>query len=312
MSSKGKLDRNDHRDRSFFSICSLEMPAAPSKPSASGCPLGRSPPAKRQRAWSLHSPTAFSPATHSAAAFSPPSAISDFEIIRREKRQRTLVFRYVPESTTELPSQRQSADENFVTDLLDTLLIQVRPLCVFRLGTNKIRFLLAELPTKTFVSDALRNGYRLKSSRFNDVYVGRSMTKEERTDFLAKRRDRITTAAPSTVVDASPISATPKDSSPPLVVETSLSSPTPKATISEATPSPSEVQAQPPMDESKRRAVTLLVMIHKQHREAVNMCASVNHPPPPPLPPSFTINSDPIELLDCFTALVTFLKNIGS
>jgi hypothetical protein len=121
------------------------------------------------------------------------AANSTFAAIQEEKRHRTLVLRNAAESEDAIPSRRQQADELRTKLILDALQVQVRPIAVFRLGKaapNKPRFLMAELPTRSHLVEALRNGRLLMESAFKDIYVGKSMTTEERRKWSIQRKKR--------------------------------------------------------------------------------------------------------------------------
>jgi hypothetical protein len=128
----------------------------------------------------------------SKQAISTP-ANSNIAAILEEKRRRTLVLRNVPEAENDIPSCRQLADEALVASVLDTLDIQVRPIAIFRLGErtpDKPRFLMIELPTRSYLVAALRNGRLLKDSDYKHIFVGQSMTAEERRKWSLQRSKR--------------------------------------------------------------------------------------------------------------------------
>jgi hypothetical protein len=130
------------------------------------------------------------------------AANSTFAAIREEKRHRTLVLRNAAESEDAIPSRRQQADELRTKLILDALQVQVRPIAVFRLGTaapNKPRFLMVELPTRSHLVEALRNGRLLMESSFKDIYVGKSMTTEERRQWSLQRKKRQQTSGLATL-----------------------------------------------------------------------------------------------------------------
>jgi hypothetical protein len=113
-----------------------------------------------------------------------------------------LVLRNVPEAADATPSHRQLADEALTTSVLDALDLQVRPIAIFRLGKSspdKPRFLMVELPTRSFLVEALRNGSLLKESDYKHIYVGQSMTREERQKWSAQRIQRRQSSSQATL-----------------------------------------------------------------------------------------------------------------
>ncbi|KAH7707659.1 hypothetical protein AAVH_25105 [Aphelenchoides avenae] len=56
--------------------------------------------------------------------------------------------------------------------------------------------LLVELPTRAHAVEVLRNGRLLKDSACQHIFVGLSMTPQERTDWFRKRQQLKATAAP--------------------------------------------------------------------------------------------------------------------
>ncbi|KAH7707085.1 hypothetical protein AAVH_25684, partial [Aphelenchoides avenae] len=77
-----------------------------------------------------------------------------------------------------------------VRTVLDVINIQVRAITIYRVGKcgPKPRFLLAELPTRAHAVEVLRNGRLLKDSACQHIFVGLSMTPQERTDWFRKRQ----------------------------------------------------------------------------------------------------------------------------
>jgi hypothetical protein len=153
------------------------------------------------------------------------AANSNFAAILEEKRRRTLVLRNVPEAAAATPSHRQLADEAFTTSVLDSLNLQVRPIAIFRLGKpspEKPRFLMVELPTRSHLVEALRNGCLLKEcDDYKHIYVGQSMTREERQKWSAQRIQRRQSSTQATLLLPSqpaaiqpPVEAQPQPTSP--------------------------------------------------------------------------------------------------
>jgi hypothetical protein len=121
------------------------------------------------------------------------TAANSFATILEEKRRRTLVLRNVPEAEDAIASRRQHADETLTTDVLDALNIQVRPIAVFRLGEptpDKPRFVMVELPTRSHLVKALRNGRLLKDGEYKHIFVGQSMSADERRKWSMQRSKR--------------------------------------------------------------------------------------------------------------------------
>jgi hypothetical protein len=167
------------------------------------------------------------------------AANSNFAAILDEKRRRTLVLRNVPEAADATPSHRQLADEALTTSVLDALDLQVRPIAIFRLGNpspEKPRFLMVELPTRSHLVEALRNGSLLKESVYKHIYVGQSMTREERQKWSAQRIQRRQSSTQATL----PLPSQPAATQP--AVETQ-----PQPTSQVATPE-METANDPPQD----------------------------------------------------------------
>ncbi|KAH7710644.1 hypothetical protein AAVH_22066, partial [Aphelenchoides avenae] len=74
----------------------------------------------------------------------------------------------------------------------------VRAIAIYRVGKcgPKPRFLLVELPTRAHAVEVLRNGRLLKDSACQHIFVGLSMTPQERTEWFRKRQQLKSTAAP--------------------------------------------------------------------------------------------------------------------
>uniref|UniRef100_A0A7I4YTI5 Transposase_22 domain-containing protein n=1 Tax=Haemonchus contortus TaxID=6289 RepID=A0A7I4YTI5_HAECO len=111
-----------------------------------------------------------------------PQTIS--EAVEGEKRGRSLVIYGIPESADELPpSSKQREVEAKVTEILDVLGVECRPSEVYRMGRPggpHPRLVKLVLPAKGHWITAISNSHRLRNSSWSNVFVRRSLTKEER------------------------------------------------------------------------------------------------------------------------------------
>lgn len=128
----------------------------------------------------------------------PPALSSPLlDEIRTEKRRRTICIRNAAESTASPASRRQQHDEDFVRTIFDYINVQVRPVSVYRAGKSgeKPRFLLAELPSRALAVEVLRSASLLKDGTYSYIYLGLSMSPEERHEWFQKRREQRTSTA---------------------------------------------------------------------------------------------------------------------
>ncbi|EYB97951.1 hypothetical protein Y032_0135g1910 [Ancylostoma ceylanicum] len=97
------------------------------------------------------------------------------EIVESAKRARSVVFSGVAEADADLtPSERQVHTEESVQKILNVLGVEARPLEVYRMGK---------------LVEALRNARSLRDyPEFNQIYVRRSMTPQEREKFKELRQ----------------------------------------------------------------------------------------------------------------------------
>lgn len=106
------------------------------------------------------------------------------EMVDAEKRGRSLVLSGVPESASDLPlSSKQQELESNVSQLLDHLGVECRPVELYRMGKpndSHPRLIKLVLPSRSHWVTALSNAYKLRSSRFKDVYIRKSLTAAER------------------------------------------------------------------------------------------------------------------------------------
>lgn len=158
---------------------------------------------------------------------SPTPRDAILEEILRERRSRTVLLRNVAESSQREASARQLDDEQMVRTVFDIINIQVRANAIYRVGKcgSKQRFLLVELPTRAHAVEVLRNGRLLKDSACQHIFVGLSMTPQERTDWFLKRQQlKATAAPPSTPPSEAPVQPTQQ----PAVAEAQPPAPSPK------------------------------------------------------------------------------------
>jgi hypothetical protein len=207
------------------------------------------------------------------------AANSNFAAILDEKRRRTLVLRNVPEAADATPSHRQLADEALTTSVLDALDLQVRPIAIFRLGNpspEKPRFLMVELPTRSHLVEALRNGSLLKESVYKHIYVGQSMTREERQKWSAQRIQRRQSSTQATL----PLPSQPAATQP--AVETQ-----PQPTSQVATPE-METANDPPQDKmTPEQQAVYIKMATGIHNARAKFCkANPKYKPRPPAIPA--------------------------
>lgn len=106
------------------------------------------------------------------------------ETVEAEKRGRSLVVSGLPEADEQLqPSAKQRYLEGKIREILDVLMVECNPVEVYRLGRPNDRFprlVKVVLPSRSHWTTALSNSYRLRNSGFNNIYVRKSMTQEER------------------------------------------------------------------------------------------------------------------------------------
>lgn len=122
-----------------------------------------------------------------------PQVISDG--IEENRRQRSIIMAGIAEAPSELsPSSKQSDLEDKVTRVLDTLQVECRPESVFRLGSyseDKIRLVKVVLPSRFHWQQAIANTRRLRLSGYTNVFVRKSMTRNEREqDYRLRQRAR--------------------------------------------------------------------------------------------------------------------------
>ncbi|KIH68513.1 hypothetical protein ANCDUO_01151 [Ancylostoma duodenale] len=100
------------------------------------------------------------------------------EIVESAKRARSVVFSGFAKANAELtPSERQVHTEEAVQKILKVLGVEARPLEVYRMGSGR------------FFHTALRNVRSLRDfPEFNQIYVRRSMTPQEREKFKELRQ----------------------------------------------------------------------------------------------------------------------------
>ncbi|EYB84415.1 hypothetical protein Y032_0317g2330 [Ancylostoma ceylanicum] len=106
------------------------------------------------------------------------------EKIEEEKRSRSIVISGLKEcSPNTRPSQRQKDLEGKVTEILDALDMECRPVEVRRMGRldpSRPRLVKVVFSTRQEWTHALAHAHLLRSSGFDDVYIRRSMTVDER------------------------------------------------------------------------------------------------------------------------------------
>lgn len=106
------------------------------------------------------------------------------EAVEAEKRSRSLILSGLPESAVDKPpSTKQLELESKVSEILDHIGVECRPIEVYRMGKpndTQSRLVKIVLPSKSHWSTALSNAYRLRSSCFKNIFVRKSLTQEER------------------------------------------------------------------------------------------------------------------------------------
>ncbi|XGW28740.1 hypothetical protein V3C99_008492 [Haemonchus contortus] len=112
-----------------------------------------------------------------------PQTIAD--AVEADKRGRSLVASGIPESSPNIsPSGKKRELEVKVTEVLDILGVECRPVEVYRMGkpdSSRPRLVKLVLPSKTHWITALTNSHRLRTSSFSTVFVRKSLTPAERT-----------------------------------------------------------------------------------------------------------------------------------
>ena len=120
------------------------------------------------------------PAAEDLAGSAQLSAKADGE--GEKLRNCSVVFLRIPESLVEKPRDRNKADRDTVLDILDDIGVDGVPVNVFRMGVfnaGRWRPVKVVFSNPHDASQVIRNSPRLKSSRFKDIYVRRSMTPSE-------------------------------------------------------------------------------------------------------------------------------------
>ncbi|EYC12491.1 hypothetical protein Y032_0047g1510 [Ancylostoma ceylanicum] len=111
----------------------------------------------------------------------PKHAVEDPD---SEKRSRSIVISGLPEAEGDVRFQdRQSHLENQVSDVMEALKVECRPVELYRMGKfnpTHPRLVKVVLPSKFFWRTALANARSLRSAGFPDIYIRKSMTAEER------------------------------------------------------------------------------------------------------------------------------------
>uniref|UniRef100_W6NMH4 Uncharacterized protein n=1 Tax=Haemonchus contortus TaxID=6289 RepID=W6NMH4_HAECO len=100
------------------------------------------------------------------------------------KKERSLVLFGIPESNpSKPPSVKQQEVENSVSEILDCLRVECRPVEVYRMGKPndaRPRLVKVMLPSRSHWITALTKSHCLRSAGFSNVYVRKSMTAAER------------------------------------------------------------------------------------------------------------------------------------
>lgn len=106
------------------------------------------------------------------------------EAVDAEKRGRSLILSGLPESALDMPpSAKQSELECKVSEILDHIGVECRPVEIYRMGKlndTYPRLVKLVLPSKSHWSTALSNAYRLRSSCFKNIFIRKSLTPDER------------------------------------------------------------------------------------------------------------------------------------
>ncbi|KAL6738843.1 hypothetical protein Aduo_012345 [Ancylostoma duodenale] len=132
----------------------------------------------------LVGPSRSSARSRSLSAIQAKIPIAVKEQAEAEVRGQTIVVSGLEKADSNLlPSEHQADVERKVTQVLDVMKVQCRPSDVFRIGRlNSSRPLLVKvvLPSSFHWRQALANARLLRVSCFQNVFVRRSMTIEER------------------------------------------------------------------------------------------------------------------------------------
>ncbi|CAK5013421.1 unnamed protein product [Meloidogyne enterolobii] len=106
------------------------------------------------------------------------------ELIEDEKQQKSVVITNLPESNCEHAKDRVAEDFEQVKEILDLCDVECKPSQVYRMGTiaGRPRLLKVELPTRFFARKFLLNKSKLKNSKFNNLFVRKSLSKAQRAE----------------------------------------------------------------------------------------------------------------------------------
>lgn len=103
------------------------------------------------------------------------------DAVEEDKKSRSIVLIGLPEAANEMaPSAKQRHLEGQVSEILDVLDIECRPVEVYRMGNSQPRLVKVVLPSKSHWVTALSNSYRLRNTIFTNVKLRRSMSFTER------------------------------------------------------------------------------------------------------------------------------------
>lgn len=116
------------------------------------------------------------------------------DMVESNKRARSLVITGLEESNLEqLPSVRQKELEKQVTNVLDCLGVECRPVEVYRMGKpndGRPRLVKLVLPSTSHWKQALSNSFRLRHTPgFSNVFVRKSLTEPERRKEFELRQE---------------------------------------------------------------------------------------------------------------------------
>lgn len=107
------------------------------------------------------------------------------KLLEDEKRSRSIVISGLGEEfhVSEKPSERQKKLEGQVTQILDVLDVECRPVEIYRMGRrdeNRPRLVKVVLPSASHFRVILAKARELRHRGFTHIFIRRSMTREER------------------------------------------------------------------------------------------------------------------------------------
>ena len=115
------------------------------------------------------------------------------DIVEQEKRSRSIVIAGLEEAASGTPAfQRQLHTEGVVHDILNALEVESRPVEIYRMGSpgDNSRLVKVVFSSQRPFFEVLKKARILRQiDRFRNVYIRRSMTREERSKFNELRSE---------------------------------------------------------------------------------------------------------------------------